>query len=615
MNRLESLRSPFVYCSAATKEVLLRLERYPCRINFAKGILEARVQTFKNLKSLLKPIPMDTPAEIELAPGHHIQVILLDANHCPGAVMFLIEGNGKAILYTGDIRSEPWHVNTIARNSALVEYTHGIKTLDKIYLDTSFIDDVPFQTKAEGLSELLQKVSQYPSDTIFHFQAWTYGYEDVWIALSKALQSRVHVDDYKMNIFSALRAKPTSDRFGQSVHLCPESPALTGYMCGNTYRPGCLTTDQNVRLHSCEKGNYCSVIEKGPVVWIQPIIAHTKSGVDRLELGIGGGAEDLEREAELDLLSSDDLHRLLQLLGDSELFTEHSRSAVRDLILKKTPNGRNISLDIDMTCFGDKNEADILNVLNLIAKARDHHLDEGETDMVGTDGELPKMIRFPYSRHSSFPELCHLVKTFQPRDVWPCTVDPVAWVRDNITIRTLFGDFCSGDLFVHDIFMESWAEGQWQGPLAESELDRETQASEYSILGRPQSSRKPSPRPPGSPQHGVGDAVDSCKPVIWTDGQPADGADIRNGKYNGKRDFAAFNGDIDDSQSTVASQASIISQLAEGASLIRADAHKAMLRNLGGGEWTAIGLLSTTDNHTCASRNPSVFQNENGHRK
>lgn len=50
---LESLRSPFVYCSAATREMLLRLERFPCRINYAKGILEARVQTYKHLKNLL----------------------------------------------------------------------------------------------------------------------------------------------------------------------------------------------------------------------------------------------------------------------------------------------------------------------------------------------------------------------------------------------------------------------------------------------------------------------------------------------------------------------------------------------------------------------------------
>lgn len=103
----------------------------------------------------------------------------------------MIEGDGKAILYTGDIRSEPWFVNCLARSPNLVEYTSRIKTLNKIYLDTSFIKDVPFQTKAQGISELLRKVSQYPKDTVFHIQAWTYGYEDVWIALSKALKSPV----------------------------------------------------------------------------------------------------------------------------------------------------------------------------------------------------------------------------------------------------------------------------------------------------------------------------------------------------------------------------------------------------------------------------------------
>lgn len=113
------------------------------------------------------------------------------AKSCSTNIHKVIEGHGKAILYTGDVRCEPWFVNAIARNPTLIEYTCGIKTLDTIYLDTSFTDNIPFQTKAEGIAELLCKVAQYPKDTIFYIQSWTYGYEDVWIALCKALNSPV----------------------------------------------------------------------------------------------------------------------------------------------------------------------------------------------------------------------------------------------------------------------------------------------------------------------------------------------------------------------------------------------------------------------------------------
>lgn len=55
----------------------------------------------------------------------------------------VIEGQGKAILYPGDVRAEPRFVNSIAHNPVLIEYTHGLKTLDNLYLDTSFIEDPP----------------------------------------------------------------------------------------------------------------------------------------------------------------------------------------------------------------------------------------------------------------------------------------------------------------------------------------------------------------------------------------------------------------------------------------------------------------------------------------
>jgi DNA cross-link repair 1C protein len=196
-----------IYCSPATKELLLRLERYPHRVNFELGILEARKQTYKHLQKLLKPIPLETPTRIELQPGKDIQVTLFDANHCTGAVMFcrytrfclhfqsltipVFESDGKAVLYTGDIRSEPWFVNSLTRNPFLIEYTSGLKTLDCIYLDTSNTSPIEFPTKADGIKELLQKVAKYPPDTVFHLAAWTFGYEEVWMTLSKALKSPV----------------------------------------------------------------------------------------------------------------------------------------------------------------------------------------------------------------------------------------------------------------------------------------------------------------------------------------------------------------------------------------------------------------------------------------
>ncbi|KAH7065188.1 hypothetical protein B0J12DRAFT_734538 [Macrophomina phaseolina] len=58
---LDSLKAPFVYCSPATREILLRLGKYPRRLNFAKGILESRIPAYTHLKKLLKTIPLETP--------------------------------------------------------------------------------------------------------------------------------------------------------------------------------------------------------------------------------------------------------------------------------------------------------------------------------------------------------------------------------------------------------------------------------------------------------------------------------------------------------------------------------------------------------------------------
>ena len=77
----------------------------------------------------------------------------------------------------------------------MLPYSMGIRRLDKLYLDTTFAKkrDIcrTFPSKADGLKELLLKVSEYPQRTTFYLNAWTFGYEEVYLALASMLGSKV----------------------------------------------------------------------------------------------------------------------------------------------------------------------------------------------------------------------------------------------------------------------------------------------------------------------------------------------------------------------------------------------------------------------------------------
>ncbi|MCJ1224919.1 hypothetical protein MMC12_001566 [Toensbergia leucococca] len=445
---LESLKAPFVYCSAATKELLLRLEKYPHRMNFAKGILESRKQHYKNLKNLLKTIPLSTPTEIELWPKKSIRVTLLDANHCAGAVMFLIEDETKAVLYTGDIRSEPWWVNALVRNPVVLPYTQGNRLLDKIYLDTTFATSshLVFPTKADGIKELLTKVSEYPDSTVFHLDAWTFGYEDVWIALASALRSQVHVDKYKFGLYSSLALAINAD---VPAH---EGPALSGYRCGNRTQSGCLTSDQAVKLHSCERGTSCTGLESPDVVWITPILSRDQ-GVILPELGTGGGAGDLTQDLELELDDAKSAIELMKLCS-RQIFDAEARSKTLDLISKAiASDSKSVSLEaLDLDIDNERITFETLAAALARAttcKEKPQRRANYAHRVYSSKQRLPRNIEFPYSRHSSYEELCHLVEAFKPLDVYPCTTDEENWTQET-SIEALFGSFCSGTNFVHD---------------------------------------------------------------------------------------------------------------------------------------------------------------------
>ncbi|KAB8748972.1 hypothetical protein FH972_026523 [Carpinus fangiana] len=480
---LESLKSPFVYCSAATRAILLRLERRTHRINFAQGILEARRQTYARLRRILKPLPLDTPVDLELAPGRHVRVTLFDANHCVGAVGFLIEGGGKSVLYTGDVRAEQHWVDGLAHHKVLVPYTHGLKVLDNLYLDTTFAAaSAPlrrFASKAEGVAELLRKVASYSRETVFYFRAWTFGYEDVWLALSLALGCPVHLDAYRYRLYTSV---------ANTRHMGPgleakEASVLCGHQVSNDFRAGILTRDESVRLHSCEKRSGCWVLAAlatgdPRVVDITPIVSRHE-GTDIHEFGAGGGKGDLDQNHELDLADPTAVSRLDELLKQSvddadvldgirEMLREGRESERMNLMLDEAETEEALDADIKL-------EEAVKILRRLAAGGR-----------LGQDGKghisgKRKSITFPYSRHSSFEELRALVQAFKPRDVYPCTVPPLdEWDKD-MSMQALFGDLCTPgeDRFAWDeVMRERKARHvELQADAGEDELGFESQRS------------------------------------------------------------------------------------------------------------------------------------------
>jgi DNA cross-link repair 1C protein len=147
---------------------------------------------------------------------------------------YLIEGSKGAVLHTGDMRAEPSFVENLKRNPFLAKYIlpdpeldfrtepasqdnskHLYPTLEAIYLDTACLIgtvDVPTKVRSAisparkktrtiadacsnpqiaATSGLVQLMGLYPVTTRFFINIWTWGYEDILKAVSKAFGCKV----------------------------------------------------------------------------------------------------------------------------------------------------------------------------------------------------------------------------------------------------------------------------------------------------------------------------------------------------------------------------------------------------------------------------------------
>ncbi|XP_055509470.1 protein artemis isoform X1 [Leucoraja erinacea] len=207
--RLECSLKLRLYCSPVTKEILLTSSKY------------------KFWENYIAAIEVETPTQISLvdeAAGkkEDILVTLLPAGHCPGSVMFLFEGMGGTVLYTGDFR-------LASGEAARLEWLHSggrVKDISTVYLDTTFCDPRFYQipSREECLNGIMQLVGSWVTLSPYHV-VWlnckaAYGYEYLFTNLSEEFGIQVHLN--KLDMFKNMPEilhHVTMDRMTQ-IHAC-----------------------------------------------------------------------------------------------------------------------------------------------------------------------------------------------------------------------------------------------------------------------------------------------------------------------------------------------------------------------------------------------------------
>ncbi|KAK7484143.1 hypothetical protein BaRGS_00024632 [Batillaria attramentaria] len=167
-----------IYCSSVTAELLA--ERY--------GVDRDLLRSLEVGQSHIVP----PEQQQQCLPSMTVTVI--DANHCPGAVMFLFEGHFGKILYTGDFRYKPCMVD---RGSPLASH---LGKVDKLYLDNTYCSSkCVFPTREEALEEIVSIVRKH-NDYDILLGLRKLGKEELVARLALTLNEWVSVSSERLSV-------------------------------------------------------------------------------------------------------------------------------------------------------------------------------------------------------------------------------------------------------------------------------------------------------------------------------------------------------------------------------------------------------------------------------
>jgi len=135
---------------------------------------------------------------IEYGDGETVTVTPIDANHCPGAAMFLFEGHFGRILYTGDFRYSGPMLNDITLHSKCSA------NIDVLFLDNTFCDArCIFPTRESALVEILRVIRFYP-DARIKIGLRNLGKEEMLVAIARCIGEWIGVSPERYRLLEIL---------------------------------------------------------------------------------------------------------------------------------------------------------------------------------------------------------------------------------------------------------------------------------------------------------------------------------------------------------------------------------------------------------------------------
>lgn len=203
----QSWRHP-IYCSPTTRKLLLDQFQLSPSLVLGLEMNETHCLTFEGESDKT------------------LSVTLLDANHCPGAVMFLFEGYFGRILYTGDFRYSSC-LNYEMSFSLVYE-----SVIDELHLDNTFCSSkCCFPSREKSMDEILGIITNHPDHRVM-IALRKLGKESLLVTIAKCLQLRIYVSERRYHMLEILEMPNvfTTTESDARIHVVDQAEVTGGNM-------------------------------------------------------------------------------------------------------------------------------------------------------------------------------------------------------------------------------------------------------------------------------------------------------------------------------------------------------------------------------------------------